>query len=266
MGNRSIALVTGASSGIGKALCRELARRGWDLWMVSNEAGPLAETAREISSEWGCQCRTTCIDLGQDDAAGQLFRESEEQGLTVGLLVNDAGIFSFCDATRTSGPRTSLFAHLHVLTPTRLCQLFGRKMQERGEGYVLNLASLAAWLPFPGIALYAGTKAYLRVFSRALAREMQPYGVRVLCLCPGGIATGLYGLSPRWLDIGVRLGILMRPERLARKAVGRLLRRRWPRPVQYIPGWGNRLLIPLFALMPARMQLFMKRKLHRYEK
>ena len=78
-----------------KALCRELARRGWDLWMVSNEAGPLAETAREISSEWGCQCRTTCIDLGQDDAAGQLFRESEEQGLTVGLLVNDAGIFSF---------------------------------------------------------------------------------------------------------------------------------------------------------------------------
>lgn len=266
MENTPIALVTGGSSGIGKALSRELARRGWNVWLVSNQAQELADTACEIEAEFGVSCPTTCLDLGRDEAADELVAESAQRHLQVELLVNNAGIFSFCDVTSTSEARVNLFVRLHVLTPTRLCRLFGEQMQRRGRGYVLNLSSLSAWLPFPGIALYAGTKAYVRTFSRAFALEMKPRGVRVLCICPGGVATGLYGLSSKWLKVGVRLGILMRPERLARKTVNRLLRPHWPQPTQYTPGWGNRLGIILFALLPAGLQIRLKRLLHRYEK
>lgn len=266
MGTRHTALVTGASSGIGKALSRELARRGWDLWLVSNQAEALGGTAEEIGRDSVVECHTTCTDLGREEAADELFAESGQRGLQVDVLVNNAGIFAFCDAVRTPPGKTALFVHLHVYTVTRLCQLFGEAMRQRGEGYILNLSSLSAWLPFPGIALYAATKAYVRTFSRAFALEVRPAGVRVLCLCPGGVATGLYGLSPRWLGMGVRLGVLMTPERLACKALDRLFRRRGPKPAQYVPGWGNRLLIPLFALMPARLLMYAKRLLHRYEK
>ncbi|MGI6219561.1 MAG: SDR family NAD(P)-dependent oxidoreductase [Bacteroidaceae bacterium] len=266
MKTESTALVTGGSSGIGKAISRELARRGWNLWLVSNQTEALGSTAEEIGKEFGVKCHTTDIDLGREEAADELFAESRQRGLQVDVLVNDAGIFAFCDTTRTAPGKTRLFVRLHVYTVTRLCQTFGQEMQQRGKGYILNLSSLSAWLPFPGIALYAATKAYVRTFSRAFALEMRPSGVRVLCLCPGGIATGLYGLSPRWLKTGVRLGVLMTPERLARKALNRLFRRRGPKPTQYIPGWGNRLLIPLFALMPARLLMYAKRLLHRYEK
>lgn len=262
----SVALITGASSGIGLEFACQLAGRGWAVWLVSNDAAGLARAAEKIRGLSAAGCHTTCLDLSLEEAADSLYRESVERAFRVDLLINDAGIFSFSDVTAVSEQKLRCMLHLHVLTLTRLCRLFGRDMRQRGGGYILNLSSLSAWLPFPGIALYAATKAYVRTFSKAFAQEMKPFGVRVLCLCPGGVATGLYGLPPHLLRLGVRLGILLTPERLVRRSLRRLLRKRGLKPVQYVPGWINRLFIPIYALCPPVLLRRLKKSLSRFEK
>ena len=119
------------------------------------------------------------------------------------------------------------------------------------------MSSLSCWTPYPGIALYTATKAYIRVFTRALAYELHDYGVKAMVVCPGGAATGLYGLPPHLLKLGVRLGVLMTPERLVRKSLRALFRGK----KQLIPGLFNRILIPLAASMPTRVRLIVKHRL-----
>ncbi|MFQ8826895.1 MAG: SDR family NAD(P)-dependent oxidoreductase [Alistipes sp.] len=113
---------------------------------------------------------------------------------------------------------------LHVRTTTLLCHYFGRSMQARGRGYILNMSSMSAWMPFPGISVYAATKSYLRTLSLAIRNELYDRGVRVTAVCPGAVATGLYNLSERYQRLALRLGIMMTPERLARKGCARCSR------------------------------------------
>ena len=119
------------------------------------------------------------------------------------------------------------------------------------------MSSLSCWTPYPGIALYTATKAYIRVFTRALGYELRDYGVVATVVCPGGVATGLYGLKPGLLKLGVRLGVLMTTERLVRNALKALFRGK----KQLIPGVFNRLLIPLASVMPTSIRLFVKHRL-----
>ena len=146
---------------------------------------------------------------------------------------------------------------LHIGTVTRLSRLFAADMCNRKHGYILNMSSLSCWTPYPGIALYTATKAYIRVFTRALGYELRDYGVVATVICPGGVATGLYGLKPGLLKLGVRLGVLMTTEHLVRKALKALFRGK----KQLIPGVFNRLLIPLASVMPTSIRLFVKHRL-----
>lgn len=259
---RAYALVTGASSGIGLEFCKQLATEGWPLWMVSNEREVLYEVAADIYRESEVPLIATDMDLARSDSAECLYEEGKRLGVKVSLLINDAGVFSFRDLTMISPGRIDLMLSLHTLTVTKLCCFFGKEMQLHKEGYILNLSSLSAWLPFPGITLYSATKAYVRTFTRAFALEMRPYGVRVMTVCPGGIATGLYGLSPHWQRIGLRLGVLMSPEKLVRRS----LRALYAGKYQLIPGFLNRLFIPVMQILPIRVLLFVRRKLGRYER
>lgn len=109
--------------------------------------------------------------------------------------------------------------YLHVTTPTQLCYYFGQEMKKRRHGYILNMSSLSCWLPYPGITLYASTKRYLKSFSRGLRSELLDYGVSVTVLCPGAVATNLYNLSDNLKTLAIRLGIMMRPEKLAKKGL-----------------------------------------------
>lgn len=259
---RAYALVTGASSGIGLEFCKQLATEGWPLWMVSNEKEILYEVAAHIYRERQVPVIATDMDLAQCDSAECLYEEGKRLGVRVSLLINDAGVFSFRDLTTTSPGRIDLMLSLHTLTVTKLCHFFGKEMQLHGEGYILNLSSLSAWLPFPGITLYSATKAYVRTFTRAFALEMRPNGVKVMTVCPGGVATGLYGLSSRWQHIGLRLGVLMSPEKLVRHS----LRALYAGKRQLIPGFLNRFFIPVMQILPIRILLLIRRKLAHYER
>ncbi len=251
------ALVTGASSGIGLEYARQLAAQGIHLFLVSIDREDLEREASAIANKYAVKVDSLCMNLAQPDAAEQLYRHCQELGLQIDILINNAGIFSFKEVIRTDPKRIETMLQLHMGTVTQLSRLFAAEMCQRQHGYILNMSSLSCWAPYPGIALYSATKAYIRVFTRALAYELQDYGVTATAICPGGVATGLYGLKPSLLKLGVRLGVLMTPERLVRKALKALFKGK----KQLIPGILNRLLIPLASIMPARIRLIVKHQM-----
>jgi hypothetical protein len=124
-------------------------------------------------------------------------------------------------------------------------------------GYILNMSSMACWMPLPGLAMYSATKAFIRVFSRALRLEMKSRGVSVTVACPGGIATDLFGLPRNLQQLGVRLHVLATPHAFATKT----LRRTFGRKAQYVNGLLNRLAILFVATLPERVRELVKFKL-----
>ena len=254
--DRATALITGASSGIGYQYARQLAARGYDLLIVSNDAEGIANSAAEIRKQYGVRVTPLYRDLSAENAAEDLYRYCEDEQLDVEVLVNNAGVFFFDDLARVDSRRIELMLRLHVRTTTLLCHYFGRSMQARGRGYILNMSSMSAWMPFPGISVYAATKSYLRTLSLAIRNELYDRGVRVTAVCPGAVATGLYNLSERYQRLALRLGIMMTPERLARKGLRALFsgRRRT------VPGFVNRVFVPLTGLIPGPIVRLIKRK------
>ena len=158
--DRATALITGASSGIGYQYARQLAARGYDLLIVSNDAEGIANSAAEIRKQYGVRITPLYRDLSAENAAEDLYRYCEDEQLDVEVLVNNAGVFFFDDLARVDSRRIELMLRLHVRTTTLLCHYFGRSMQARGRGYILNMSSMSAWMPFPGISVYAATKSY----------------------------------------------------------------------------------------------------------
>lgn len=249
METKSWALVTGASSGIGWEYAKILASKSYQLLIVSNEAEKLEGKAAELRAEYQIQVISLYMDLSTEDAAVKLHDYCKTEDLQVDVLINNAGIFYFGEVNSQSPAHISKTLRLHVQTPTLLCRFFGEDMKARGKGYILNMSSLAAWLAYPGIALYASTKAYLKYFSKAFRSEMMEYGVSVTTLCPGAVATDLYNLSHKLQRLAIRLGVMMRPERLAQKAIRAMFRRR----ARVMPGLINHIFLPLARVLPSRL-------------
>ncbi len=252
-----MALITGADSGIGLCFSRELARRGHPLVMVSNRTGELSAAAQSLSSEFGVPVSAFTIDLTAPDAAQSLCDILDREKLQPEILINNAGIFSFAPVVETNVRKIGCFIDLHVRAVTELSRLLGAAMAGRGHGYILNMSSMSCWMPMPGIALYSATKAYIRVFSRALHYELADSGVSVTVATPGGIATDLFGLPAPLKRLAVRIGVLDTPERFARKCLDRMFRRR----PQYINGWLNRISIVAVGASPRWVRMLVKRKM-----
>ena len=244
---KNFALVTGASSGIGLAISRELAGRGYPLLLVSNEEEKIAETAEETGNEFHVRAVPLYLDLSQRDSAQKIFDYCVKNNIKVEILVNNAGIFFFRNITDTAPDLIETSLKLHVLTPSLLCRLFAEQMiLENRKGYILNMSSIAARMMMPGITLYNATKSYLRCFSRAMRNEIYN-NVSITTICPGAVATGLYGLAPRYMKLGIRLGIIIPPDRLASKAVRKMFQKK----AEYIPGGLlNRLFILIVESLP----------------
>ena len=122
--------------------------------------------------------------------------------------------------------RVQAMMNLHMATITRSCILFGEDMKKRGSGYILIMSSMAARLPAPGITIYAATKAYLKSFGKSLSFELMPYGVGVTTVCPAAIATPLYNLNDKMMNLGVRTRLIHTPEWLVKKALKGMFRKR----------------------------------------
>lgn len=252
-----LAVVTGASGGIGFCFSRELAKAGCSLLMISNEKEALAERASELRDACKTDIYELCLDLTAEDASSKVLQFLDERNLEADYLINNAGIFSFMPVTETSEPKMRRFIDLHVRAVTDLSRAFARRFMVRGSGRILNMSSMSCWMPMPGIAMYASTKAYIRVFSRALHYEVKDAGVTVTVACPGGIATDLFGLPEPLKKLAVRIGALDTPERFARKALKKMLKGK----KQYINGLLNRIAIVAVALTPTPVRMLVKRRM-----
>lgn len=229
---------------MGLEFARQLAARGYDLLLVSNQEQALADAARELAGP--VSVRTRFQDLARPEAADELFAWCRAEDLIPDVLVNNAGMFFFKELQAEDLGRVQAMIDLHVTTITRICLLFGQAMKSRGSGYILIMSSMAARIPAPGITVYSATKAYLRSFGRSLSYEMRPYGVGVTTVCPAAIATPLYRLDERKMRLGIRLGVIRTPKWLVRRALRALFRKR--RVIS--PAFMNIYLPALVALLP----------------
>lgn len=255
--NCKTALVTGGCSGMGLIYARRLAEAGLDVVVVSNREAELQKAAEELSAQYPVKVTAHYQDLAAPDAAEQLYAWCQAEGICVDILINNAGMFFFKELQTRDIERVQAMLNLHVVTITRMCVLFGNAMKQRGSGYILNVSSMAARIPAPGITIYSATKAYLKSFGRSLSYELRPYGVSVTTVCPAAIATPLYRLSEDKMRLGVRLGLIKTPQWLVKRALKAMFRRR--RVVS--PGFMNVWLPPLIALLPGPLVALIWKKI-----
>ena len=253
------AMVTGASSGIGWHISRELAARGYSIVAVSNQVGQLNDLKSELEKDFQIDVLLVDCDLSQASAAESIFDFCRQAKLQVEVLVNNAGMFVYGEVAGADIEKVRAILHLHMNTPALLCRLFGAVMVENQSGYILNVSSISAVMPYPTISLYGPTKTFLRKFTRALRTELKVRGVSVCCLLPGATATALYDTKNINLSLAMRLGIMKKPDVVAKAAVNALFRKR----AECIPGLLNRFIMGFVPLLPPSLIGFIYKKMKR---
>ena len=191
------ALVTGASSGIGEALARELARRGFDLVLVARRADKLQALAESLAADGGVRTMALPCDLTQPDTAAALAASLDTARVEIDLLVNNAGVLFHGPFARQPPAQHRALVELNVLGLTQMLAQFVPPMVARGRGRVLNVASIAAFQPVPMLATYAATKAFVLSITESLAEELKDSGVTVTALCPGITDTPMLSAAQR---------------------------------------------------------------------
>ena len=239
------AMVTGAALGIGRQYAERLAMLGYNVVMVDILESVMTE-AKVVAEQYSVQCVAKVMDLAVQDAAHRLHDWTVAEGYEFDVVINNAGIFSFCDILNTPIERIERMLLLHDLTLTLMCRLYGEDMKRRGKGRLLNMSSYSIWMPFPGLSLYSASKAYVKSFTQAFAKELRNTGVTVTAICPAGIATDLYGLSKNLQEFGTKWGVLMTPRSCARRGLNAMFKGR----SIVVPDWWFRLFIPICRYLP----------------
>ena len=182
-------LVTGASSGIGVEIARLLARRGLGVTLVARREDRLRDLADELTADHDVRVEVLAADLTDADARTGIGAALDDLGLTVDVLVNNAGFSTTGRIQDADADREVAMVRLDVEAVAHLCALFVAGMVDRGRGGVLNVASTAAFQPIPGQAGYGGSKAFVLSYTQALTQELRGTGVAATVLCPGPVET-----------------------------------------------------------------------------
>lgn len=254
-GRKGTALITGGSSGIGYALAYELARMGYDLVLVSNDEPALIQAAATLETSLSIKAHVLFIDLTNQGAAEHVYQWCQERELIIDILVNNAGIYFFGEVVETGIERNTRIMTLHTTALVAMCTLFGKDMKDRSRGHILNISSISAWMPYPGIALYAGSKQFIKHFSRSLRTEMLDYNVNVTCVCPGAVSTQLYNMAPQGHQRALRAGLMTTAEKLAPLVTRKMFQRK----ALYVPGLINKITLALVTVVPHSLIVLIKR-------
>lgn len=182
-------LVTGASSGIGAEIARELARRGHGLTLVARREERLRELADEVSDRHAVRVEVLAADLTDGEARRGIAGALAERDLIVDVLINNAGFSTQGPVHRSDAAREVALVRTNVEAVVDLCSTFVPGMAERGYGAVLNVASTAAFQPLPGQAAYSASKAFVLTYTQAMRAELAGTGITVTALCPGPVET-----------------------------------------------------------------------------
>jgi len=247
MSGRPVTLITGASAGIGWALAEVFAQHGHELVLAARRTAELERLADKLAASGAPRPSVLSLDLGQPGIGDRIAAELAARGLNPRNVVNNAGFGLVGPADELDRAEQLAMIDLNVRTLTDLSIAFIPSLVEH-RGGILNVASVAGFLPGPGMAVYYATKAYVLSFSEALHHELKARGVRVTVLCPGPVPT----------EFQARAGIMRRPsimdrsvEEVARAGYDGLIRGR--RLV--VPGWQNRFVTRMPRLLPRGLLL-----------
>lgn len=184
-GGRTVTLITGASTGIGAEFARQFAARGHDLVVVARSSDRLDALAALLREAHGVAVTVIVMDLSEPTAAAELWRRTNELGLEVGVLVNNAGFGTHSDVADADPQRLEDEVGLNCRTMVGATARYLPPMRARGAGAIINIASTAAFQPLPKMAVYGATKAFVLSFTEAVWAEERNNGIRVLAVCPG---------------------------------------------------------------------------------
>lgn len=184
------ALVTGASSGIGKELARLHAKKKGDLVLVARREEALNQLKAELEQAYGIQAMVIAADLAQVDAAQTIFAATEAAGVQVDILINNAGFGGYGKFHERDLAKDQSMMQVNMMSLVNLTHLYLQGMVQRNSGKILHVASTAGFLPGPLQAVYYATKSFVISFSQAIAQELSDTNVTSTVLCPGAVATG----------------------------------------------------------------------------
>lgn len=244
------ALITGASKGIGKAIARDLAARGYDLLLVARSEDLLKETASEIAAGSRIGCRFLALDLSEEQAAEKVYAYCEQHTLPVQILVNNAGYGLSGPFEKYTGDAYADMLRLNIITLVRLTRLFLPGLKKQPNGFILNIGSSAAYQAVPFLSAYAASKSFVLAFSRGLRGELKGTNVSVTCVCPGPTDTNFVNranVGEKGQKAAARFN--MSPETVAHIAVKSLFGRK----AEVITGSMNKLSAFFAWLMPKSM-------------
>lgn len=246
-----VTLVTGASSGIGRAFAEHAAERGKPLVLTSRNVERLEEVAGQLRQRFHAQVDVVPCDLASRSARSDLLTTLAARGLEVGTLINNAGFGTIGEVAELDADVLADEVELNVAAVTHLTRALVPAMLAANQGTIINVASTAAFQPMPRMAVYGATKAYVLSFTAALWEELRSTGVRVLAVCPGPTDTAFFANAR-----GDVLGGRRRPEQVVETAFAALDKRR---PV-VVDGLGNAVMAFGAPRLPLRLVLPVARR------
>lgn len=243
---RSYAVVTGASKGLGKAIAIKLAKKGYNLLLIARSDNELAELSTDIKKDYHVDAHFLAIDLALPESAEKVLQWITENGFPVSILINNAG-YGLWGKFNSLGLSAQLeMCRLNMDTLISLCHLLIPKLSQQQPAYILNVASTAAYQAVPTLAIYSATKAFVLSFSRALRFELAKSNVSVSCLSPGPIDTGF--AQRAGLDAFSKMAekFNMNPEEVAEIALNGMFKRK----SEIIPGFTNVISVYANRILP----------------
>jgi uncharacterized protein len=246
---RPLALVTGASGGIGEELARELAKNGHDLVLVARSEGRLRTVASELASAHSISAHIITADLGVPGAGHALATEIAARGFSIDVLVNNAGFADFGDMWKADANKLDSMILLNMATLTELMHDLLPAMVQRKHGRIMNVASTAAFFPGPLMAVYYATKAYVLSLSEGVNEELKGTGVTVTALCPGPTESGFQTAAAMEDSKLVKGRKIMTAEKVAQLGVAAMLQ---GKPV-IVTGLKNKFMVQTPKFTPRRL-------------
>lgn len=241
-------MITGASKGIGKAIAEELASRHTPVLLIARSEALLAELAAGLSAKYGVAAYYLAIDLADPAAPSQIHAWVQQNGYRVNILINNAGYGLSGPFDQYSAKEHSDMMRVNMEVPVVLCSLFLPMLKSVAKSYILNIASAAAYQAVPGLSAYAGSKAFILMFSRGLRYELRRAGVSVTVVSPGATDTGFASRAKVTGRKAVKAAerFNMKPEAVAKLAVDAM----YAGKAESITGFVNKLGAFFVWLLP----------------
>jgi len=245
------ALITGASEGLGKFLAIECAKRKWNLILVALPGSGLTNFRNYIIKHYNVDVIAIEKDLSEEKSCYALYEEVKNQGITISMLINNAGMGGSFSFDEKDPWYYSKLISVNVISPTILCRLFLPDLKKNAPSFIMNVSSLAGIFHLPNKQVYGGTKSYLLVFSKCLRRELKKENVQVSVLCPGGMNTHWrLTMENRLMQTWISRQSVMEPSIVA--AIG--IKKMFQNKEIIIPGFWNRCFLFWNSVFPKKLK------------